>query len=76
MPRPGMRGALENRAAQMRCGAGGILHAEHVGEAAARCFDYAEVELSNNLAENSMRSRWVARTGCTSAVLRAAPRSP
>ena len=31
-----------------------------------RCFDYAAVELSNNLAENSMRPlHWVARTGCT-----------
>ena len=31
-----------------------------------RCFDYAEVELSNNLAENSMRPIALGcRTGCT-----------
>ena len=34
-----------------------------------RCFEYEQVELSNNLAENSMhRWRWDARTGCTGAV--------
>ena len=41
-----------------------------------RCFDHAEVELSNNLAENSMRPVALAeRTGCTWAARRPAPRS-
>lgn len=41
-----------------------------------RCFDYAEVELSNNLAENSMRPvwRWAARIGCTWAASRRGPK--
>ena len=41
-----------------------------------RCFDYGEVELSNNLAENSgVRLRSVARTGCMWEVRRQAPKS-
>jgi transposase len=38
-----------------------------------RCFDHAEVELSNNIAENSMRP---IRTGCTWAARSPSPRSP
>ncbi len=42
-----------------------------------RCFDYAEVELSNNLAENSMRPiALAARTGCTWAARSPDPRLP
>ena len=41
-----------------------------------RCFEYEEVELSNNLAENSMRPIALGRkTGCTWGVSRPVPRS-
>jgi Transposase IS66 family len=38
----------------MHAGPGSGVHLKYVAEL-RRCFDYAEVELSNNLAENSMR---------------------
>lgn len=49
-----------------KCGGrGGELYLKNVGEAAA-CLDYAEVELSNNVAENSLRPVAVeGRTGGT-----------
>ncbi len=42
-----------------------------------RCFDHAEVELSNNVAENSMRPDrgWAERTGCMWAARSPDPRS-
>ena len=49
-----MREAASATAAQKRAGRGRQLHV-NMWAKLKRCFDHAEVELSNNLAENSMR---------------------
>ena len=46
--------AARGRVAEKHVGPGRDVHIKSVAEL-RRCFDYAEVELSNNLAENSMR---------------------
>ena len=49
-----MRVAAQNGAAEKRTGPSGDVHL-NMWPKLRRCFDYAEVESSNNLAENSMR---------------------